>query len=82
MRLFLSLLLVSLILPQTSSDNVVVSRFNDTGFFAGYSESKSAVSVLTWLLLFVVMFLHMFFLHAFAKQKHVKKNMFINPHTN
>jgi len=61
MRLFLSFLLISLILPQTSSNNIVVSRFNDMGFFASYSGSKSAVSILTWLLFFIVIFLHIFF---------------------
>jgi hypothetical protein len=49
-----------LILPQTSSDNVVVSRFSDTGFFANYAEAKSVVSNLTWVLLFIVLLFHIF----------------------
>jgi preprotein translocase subunit SecG len=60
MRLFISLLLIRLILPQTSSDNVVVSRFSDTGFFANYAEAKSVVSNLTWVLLFIVLLFHIF----------------------
>ena len=64
MRLFLSILLIGLVFPQTRSDNVVISRFSDTGFFISYVEAKSRVSILTWILFFVVLLFHIFLLHA------------------
>jgi preprotein translocase subunit SecG len=64
MRLLLSILLIGLIFPQTRSDNVVISRFSDMGFFVSYVEAKSRVSILTWILFFAVLLLHIFLLHA------------------
>ena len=74
MRPFVSLLLIRLIIPQTSSNNVVVSRFSDIGFFASYAEAKSIVFILTWVLILIVLLLHTFVLHVL---KHVRQKFII-----
>ena len=63
MRLFVSFLLITLILPQTNSDNVIVGRLNDTGLFVNYSEAKSMTFILTWILLLSFFLLHIFLLY-------------------
>ncbi len=56
MRIFLSILVICLILPQTEFDNLLVRKFNETGFFANYAEAKSVLKWLTWasIILFLV----------------------------
>nr|BBI28708.1 hypothetical chloroplast RF47 [Dinophyceae sp. MRD-151] len=53
MRLLFSFFLVRFILPQTIFDNIVINSFNDTGFFANYTETKSKILSLVWRLILV-----------------------------
>lgn len=59
MRIFLAILLRILILPQTSFDNRVVRRFNESGLFSNYAEAKQVVSVATWGCLFLFLILNL-----------------------
>jgi hypothetical protein len=59
MRLFLAIFLILLILPQTSFDNVVIRRFNDTGLFSNYAEAKWVVTAATWGCLSLFLGLHL-----------------------
>jgi hypothetical protein len=58
MRILLALVLRALILPQTSFDNLVVRRFNETGLFANYGEAKRVVAWATWGCLLAFLLLH------------------------
>lgn len=59
MRLVFAILLILLILPQTSFDNVRVRRFNETGLFANYAEAKQVVTRATWACLFLFLGLNL-----------------------
>lgn len=59
MRLLFSILLILLILPQTSFDNVVIRSFNETGLFSNYAEAKKVVTFATWACLFLFLALHL-----------------------
>lgn len=59
MRLIFAILLILLILPQTSFDNVRVRSFNETGLFSNYAEAKKVVSVATWACLFLFLGLNL-----------------------
>ena len=50
-QLFLGLLLIIIIIPQTPTENIVLRKFNETGFFTNYKESKSFLTKLTWALI-------------------------------
>ena len=52
LQLFIAISIIVLIVPQTPTENVILRRFLDTGFFANYSEAKSVVRGLTWFLIF------------------------------
>jgi hypothetical protein len=58
MRIFISLLVICLILPQTEFDNLLVRKFNETGFFANYAEAKSVLKWLTWGSIFLFLFIN------------------------
>jgi hypothetical protein len=58
MRIFISLLVIGLILPQTEFDNLLVRKFNETGFFANYAEAKSVLKWLTWGTIFFFLFIN------------------------
>nr|YP_005089892.1 hypothetical chloroplast RF47 [Pedinomonas minor]ACQ90894.1 hypothetical chloroplast RF47 [Pedinomonas minor] len=62
MRILISLLVICLILPQTEFDNLLVRKFNETGFFANYAEAKSVLKWLTWSIIFVFLIIN-YFLH-------------------
>jgi preprotein translocase subunit SecG len=58
MRIFISLLVICLILPQTEFDNLLVRKFNETGLFANYAEAKSVLKWLTWGTIFLFLFIN------------------------
>lgn len=60
MRIFISLLVICLILPQTEFDNLLVRKFNETGFFANYAEAKSVLKWLTWGCVFLFLLINYF----------------------
>ncbi len=40
--------LILIITPQTQTENIVLRKFVETGFFTSYGEAKSFVKNLTW----------------------------------
>ncbi len=48
----IGILIIILIVPQTPTENVVLRKFIETGFFTNYSEAKIVLSFLTWFLIF------------------------------
>jgi hypothetical protein len=58
MRIFLSFLLIILILPQTSFDNVLVRQINYSGLFTSYAEAQSTVFNTTWMFIIRFFLLH------------------------
>jgi hypothetical protein len=62
MRLFLSILMIRIILPQTKFDNVVVSQLNNIGLSINYAEAKIGVSILNWILISIFLRWHYFLL--------------------
>jgi preprotein translocase subunit SecG len=65
MRIFLSILLIILILPQTEFDNLLLRKFLDTGYFTGYPEAKMVLNLLTWLSIYLFFFLNVFFTYYY-----------------
>ena len=51
-QLLIAICIIVLIVPQTPTENGILRRFLDTGFFENYSEAKSVVRGLTWFLIF------------------------------
>ena len=45
-------LLIVLIVPQTPTENIVLRKFLDTGFFTSYNEAKKILTLITWALIF------------------------------
>jgi hypothetical protein len=60
MRILLSILVICLILPQTDFDNLLLRKFNDTGYFANYAEAKVVLKWLTWSSIFFFLALNYF----------------------
>jgi len=44
----LDLIVILLLSPQTSQDNILIDEFNQSGFFTDYGESKEFLNWLTW----------------------------------
>ena len=51
-QLIIGLFLIVLIIPQTPTENIVLRKFSETGFFTNYNEAKNFLNRLTWLLIF------------------------------
>ena len=51
------ILIIFLIVPQTSTENIVLTKFLETGFFTNYSEAKSFLKISTWFLIFLFLIL-------------------------
>nr|YP_009105294.1 hypothetical chloroplast RF47 [Pedinomonas tuberculata]AIT93948.1 hypothetical chloroplast RF47 [Pedinomonas tuberculata] len=60
MRVLIAILVIILILPQTEFDNLLVRKFNETGFFANYAEAKSVLKWLTWGMIFLFLTVNYF----------------------
>ena len=63
-QILLGSLLILLIIPQTPTENIVLRKFSETGFFASYNESKNFLTKLTWGLIIIFLVLT-FFLNIF-----------------
>jgi hypothetical protein len=57
---FLALILIALIVPQTPTENIVLRKILETGFFQNYSQTKKFLRLTTWILIFVFLFLLVF----------------------
>ncbi len=56
-ELLIALSLIVLILPQTPTENIVLRKILDNGLIGTYSEAKSFLTKITWLLIFLFLFL-------------------------
>jgi protein translocase SecG subunit len=56
-QLISGLLILIIIIPQTPTENIVLRKFNETGFFENYKTAKKFVDILTWslIVLFIVL---------------------------
>jgi preprotein translocase subunit SecG len=59
-ELVIALSIILLIVPQTPTENIVLRKLLDTGFFTNYSKAKQFLSLLTWVLIFVFLILLIF----------------------
>lgn len=50
-QFLIGILIIILIVPQTPTENIVLRKFLETGFFTNYSEAKSALNFITWFLI-------------------------------
>ena len=62
-QFFIAILLIVLIVPQTPTENIVLRKFLETGFFINYSEAKSFLETTTWFL--ISLFLILTFLKSY-----------------
>jgi protein translocase SecG subunit len=53
LQLIIGIMLITIIIPQTPTENIVLRKFNETGLFTNYSQAKSFVNKLTWSLIFL-----------------------------
>ena len=59
-QLVIGVFLIILIIPQTPTENIVLRKFSETGFFTNYNEAKNFLNTLTWLLIFSFLLLTFF----------------------
>ena len=52
LHLGIGFFLILLIVPQTPTENIVLRKLVETGFFLNYSEAKTFLIFLTWCLIF------------------------------
>jgi protein translocase SecG subunit len=57
LQLFIALFLILIVLPQTPTENYVLRKFHETGFFVSYFEAKQFLQTLTWTLLITFLIL-------------------------
>jgi preprotein translocase subunit SecG len=62
-QLLSGLLILLIVIPQTPTENIVLRKFNETGFFSNYKNAKKFVNILTWSL--IVLFITLTFLLNF-----------------
>jgi hypothetical protein len=55
-RFFVTAFLLLLIVPQTSTDNVIVQILYNTKWFENYGQTDLFVKILTWLFIFLYIF--------------------------
>nr|YP_003058277.1 hypothetical chloroplast RF47 [Parachlorella kessleri]ACQ90984.1 hypothetical chloroplast RF47 [Parachlorella kessleri] len=56
-QFFTGILIIVLIAPQTSTENIVLKKFTETGLFTSYAEAKSFLKITTWFLIFAFLIL-------------------------
>ena len=52
-QLLSGLLILLIVIPQTPTENIVLRKFNETGFFSNYKNAKQFVDILTWSLIVI-----------------------------
>lgn len=55
-QFFTGILLIIIIAPQTPTENVVLNKLLETGFFTGYNEATFFLKATTWILIFIFLF--------------------------
>jgi preprotein translocase subunit SecG len=63
-QLLSGLLILLIVIPQTPTENIVLRKFNETGFFSNYKNAKQFVDILTWSL--IVIFITLTFILNFV----------------
>ena len=58
-RFILALIIILLIAPQTQKENMLLTEFHESGFFANYAESKHFLNCLTWVTIFIFLAIHL-----------------------
>ena len=56
-QLLSGLLILLIVIPQTPTENIVLRKFNETGFFSNYKNAKQFVDILTWSLILIFIIL-------------------------
>lgn len=56
-QLISGVLILIIVIPQTPTENIVLRKFNETGFFENYKNAKKFVDRLTWSLIFTFILL-------------------------
>lgn len=56
-QLISGLLILIIVIPQTPTENIVLRKFNETGFFDNYKNAKKFVDFLTWSLISIFLIL-------------------------
>jgi len=56
-QLCVGIFIIALISPQTPTENIVLKKLVNTGFFISYGEAKSFLRFFTWGLIFLFLFL-------------------------
>ena len=59
-QLTIGIFLIVLIIPQTPTENIVLRKFSETGFFTNYNEAKYFLNYLTWFLIFIFLIVTFF----------------------
>jgi len=52
-RLTIAIVILILLVPQTTKQNFVLKTFHESGFFISYGEAKWFLNRLTWVLIFL-----------------------------
>jgi hypothetical protein len=56
-ELILAISIIFLVVPQTPTENIVLRKVLETGFFTNYSKAKDFLNFLTWFLIFIFLLL-------------------------
>jgi preprotein translocase subunit SecG len=56
-ELLVALSIIFLIVPQTPTENIVLRKLLETGFFTNYSKAKDFLIWITWFLIFLFLLL-------------------------
>ena len=59
-QLIIGVVLIILIIPQTPTENIVLRKFSETGFFTNYNEAKNFLNRITWVLISVFLIITFF----------------------
>lgn len=52
-ELVIAFSIIFLIVPQTPTENIVLRKLLETGFFTNYSKAKEFLILITWVLIFL-----------------------------
>jgi hypothetical protein len=56
-ELIIALSIIVLVVPQTPTENIVLRKLLETGFFTNYSKAKEFLISITWFLIFMFLIL-------------------------
>ncbi len=59
-HLIIGILIIVFIVPQTPTENIVLRKFLETGFFVNYAEAKRVLNFITWFLISTFLLLTFF----------------------